>query len=253
MSQAAHTEIRTAQEIIRDVRVTQSPNGICYASVGEVKLPSMELENLVNAVPRVIAASLERKAFYFVPLAMGEGDRIMIAERYDHSLIDQATCHRNMDVGDSQCVFISTWLLDDRFSIALEFYINVGHAFVEKAGVSQEFADLVWKQATGNVHGETSIDAWEFRKQALDEASGRVDEKERSNYITAAFADAVAIYLLSLSLDVDYYDLRERECPLLAPAALAERLRKIAELFPPGPGFQFSIIYRRRGKMTSKQ
>jgi hypothetical protein len=48
-------------------------------------------------------------------------------------------------------------------------------------------------------------------------------------------------------LDVDYQDLRERDYPLLAPAELAERLRKIAELFPPNPGFEFAVYYRRRG------
>jgi hypothetical protein len=73
-----------------------------------------------------------------------------------------------------------------------------------------------------------------------------VDEKAKSDYLTAAFADAIAIYLLSLCLDVDYYELREREYPLLAPSALAERLKKIAELFPPNPGFQFNIFYKRR-------
>jgi hypothetical protein len=46
---------------------------------------------------------------------------------------------------------------------------------------------------------------------------------------------------------VDYYDLRERDYPLLAPTPLAERLRKVAELFPPNPGFEFAIYYRRRG------
>jgi len=46
---------------------------------------------------------------------------------------------------------------------------------------------------------------------------------------------------------VDYYELREREYPLLAPSALAARLRKVAELFPPNPGFQFNIFYKRRG------
>ena len=247
MSQAAHAETRTAQDVVRDVRVTQSPNGICYATVGEINLPSMEVENLVAAVPPVIAAALDRKAFYFVPLALGDGDQTLVPERFDSSMIDQATCHLNIETGDSQCIFISTRLLDDRFSIAFEFYINVAHAFVEKAGVSPEFADLVWKQATGGVRGETSVDAYEFRKRALGEESGQIDEKARSSYATAAFADAIAIYLLSLYLDVNYYDLRERDCPLLAPAALAERLRKIAELFPPPPGFQFNIFYRRRG------
>jgi hypothetical protein len=73
-----------------------------------------------------------------------------------------------------------------------------------------------------------------------------VDEKIKSDYLAAAFSDSIAIYLLSLCLDVDYYELREREYPLLAPSALAERLKKVAELFPPNPGFQFDIRYRRK-------
>jgi len=52
--------------------------------------------------------------------------------------------------------------------------------------------------------------------------------------------------MLSLFLDVDYYELRERDYPLLAPNAMAERLRKVAELFPPPAGFEFNIFYRRR-------
>ena len=67
-----------------------------------------------------------------------------------------------------------------------------------------------------------------------------------SKYFAAAFSDAISIYLLSLFLDVDYQDLRERDYPLLAPNALAERLRKITELFPPNPGFEFAVYYRRR-------
>lgn len=239
--------MRSAQEIIRDARVSQSPNGICYTTAGEINLASADLENMIAAVPRTIAAALDRKAFYFVPLTVSEGDRTLIAERYDSALSELAVCHRNIDSGDSQCVFISTRLLDDFFSVAFEFYINVAHAFVDKAGISPEFADLVWKQAISEVRGETSADAFEFRKQALGEGSGRFDEKARSDYAAAAFADAIAIYILSVCLDeVDYYDLKEREYPLLAPSALAERLKKVAELFPPNPGFQFNIYYRRR-------
>lgn len=236
--------MRPAQEIIRNVRVTQTPNGICYATAGEVTLPSDELERMLQAIPRAIAAALDRKAFYFVPLAIGDGDRTLVAEHFDPTLTDQAVCHRNIESGDSQCVFISTRLLEDRFSIAFEFYINVGHAFVDRAGISPEFADLVWEQAGNDVRGETSLDAFEFRKQAL--AGGRVDEKAKSNYLSATFSDAIAIYLLSLCLDVDYYELREREYPLLAPPAMAARLKKVAGLFPPGPGFQFNIFYKRR-------
>lgn len=239
--------MRTAQDIIRDARVKQSTSGICYTTAGEVTLPSNDLERMVDAIPRVIAAALDRKAFYFVPLTIGEGDKTLVAERFDPALVDRAVCHRNIDSGNSQCVFISTRLLDDRFSIAFEFYINVGHAFVDKAGISPEFADVVWRQATSNVRGESSYDAFEFRKQALAEGPTRVDEKAKSDYLAASFSDTIAIYLLSLCLDVDYYELREREYPLLAPAALAERLKKVAELFPSNPGFEFSIIHKRRG------
>jgi len=134
--------------------------------------------------------------------------------------------------------------MDDKYSIAFEFYINVGHAFVERAGVSRDFADLVWKQAESSVRGETSLDAWDSRK--LSTGANPDTEKHKNEYLAAAFSDAISIYLLSLFLDVDYHDLRERDYPLLAPAALAERLRKIAELFPPNPGFEFAVYYKRR-------
>jgi hypothetical protein len=72
------------------------------------------------------------------------------------------------------------------------------------------------------------------------------DEKERALFVESAFSDAVAIYLLSLALDFDYSELREREYPLLAPAALAARLKLISELFPPNKDYEFAVKYRRR-------
>jgi hypothetical protein len=246
VSQAVNAQLRSAQEVIRDARVTQAPNGICYTTSGDVMLPSDDLERIIGAVPRAIAAALDRKAFYFVPIAIGDGDKTLVAERFDGAPPEGAICHRNIDSGNAQCVFISTRLLEDRFSIAFEFYINVGHAFVDKVGMSPEFAELVWSQAAGNVRGETSLDAHEYRQQAHASISGRVDEKAKSDYLAAAFSDAIAIYLLSLCLDVDYYELRERDYPLLAPSALGERLKKVAELFPPNPGYQFNIFYKRR-------
>jgi hypothetical protein len=238
--------MRSAQDIIRASQVTQAPNGICYGTVGEVTLPSNELERMVGAVPRAIAAALQRKAFYFVPLAIAEDEKTLIAERFDPALVDRAICHKNIDAGDSRYVFISTRLLEERFSIAFEFYINVGHNFVEQAGISPEFADLVWRQAEANVRGETSFDAFEYRKAATAGGPGHVDEKAKSDYLDAAFSDAIAVYMLSVCLDVDYYELREREYPLLAAPALAERLKKVAEIFPANPGFEFNIFYKRR-------
>lgn len=244
MSQAAPAITRSPAEIVRLTPVSQAANGVCYASTGEIAVNSFDLERMVAAVPMAVAAALQRKAYYFVPLTVSQGDDTLIADRYDVALSDNAVCHRNLNLGDSQCVFISTRLMDDKFSVAFEFYINVGHALVERAGVSQEFSQLVWSQAEASVRGETSLDAWEARKLAT--ANGPDAERYKTEYLEAAFSDAVSIYLLSLYLDVDYYDLRERDYPLLAPSALAERLRKISELFPPNAGFEFSILYKRR-------
>src|SRR5262249_56480512 len=103
---------------------------------------------------------------------------------------------RNFAMGDSQCVFISTRLMDDKFSVAFEFYINVGHAFVERAGVAKAFSDVVWSQVEKKVRGETSLDAHEFRKAAIA-VEGRTDERSRNEYFNATFSDAIPIYLLS--------------------------------------------------------
>jgi hypothetical protein len=245
MSQAAQAITRPPSEVVQATPVSQAPNGICYAIAGEMSLPAAEVERMVSGVPKAIAGALARKAYYFVPLTVNQGDQTVIADRYDVALSDSAVCHRNLELGNSQCVFISTRLMDDKFSIAFEFYINVGHAFVEQAGVSREFSDLVWKQAESGVRGETSLDAWESRKLAA--GHGADAEKHKNEYLAAAFSDAISIYLLSLFLDVDYHDLRERDYPLLAPASLAERLRKITEMFPPNPGFDFAVYYKRRG------
>src|SRR5438105_11831026 len=205
MSQAAQAITRPPAEVVRETPVSQAPNGICYAVSGEMNLTTVDVERMVSAVPGSIAGALDRKAYYFVPLTVNQGDQTVIADRYDIALSDSAVCHRNLELGGSQCVFISTRLMDDKFSIAFEFYINVGHAFVERAGVSQAFAELAWKQAEANVRGETSLDAWESRKLA----SGHGDEveKHKNDYFAAAFADAISICLLPIYLDLAYPDL----------------------------------------------
>src|SRR6202790_4705352 len=244
MSQAAPPITRSPAEVVRLTPVSQAMNGICYASAGEIAVNSFDLERMVAAVPTKIASALKRKAYYFVPLTVTQGEEILIADRYDVALSDNAVCHRNLNLGDSQCVFISTRLMDDKFSVAFEFYINVGHALVEIAGVSHEFSELAWKQVEAGTRGETSLDAWEARKLAL--AGGPDAERFKNEYFEATFSDTISFFLLTFFLDVDYYDLRERDYPLLAPSALAERLRKVAELFPANPGYEFAVLYKRR-------
>ena len=140
--------------------------------------------------------------------------------------------------------------MDDKFSVAFEFYINVGHAVVERVGVSQAFSDLVWKQVQSKARGETSLDAWESRKLATE--AGPDAEKYKNEYFAASFSDAISIYLLSLFIDVDYYDLRERDYPLLAPAQMAERLKKVAELFPANPDLTSRFTTREGRKIQPR-
>jgi hypothetical protein len=207
-------------------------------------------------------------------------DPAVVAHNWTDELSDAAICHRNVELGSGhRGVFISTRLMGDRFALSFEFFINVAHAFVDETGVPEQFSALVWRQALDNVRGETSYDAWESRHLALGRNPGSaddarrptsrreqrnvrsftaatesaptssepiVDKKEQKIFYESSFADAVAIYLLSLALDFDYGELREREYPLLAPNALAARLRLVSELYPPNAGYDFAVRYRRR-------
>ena len=273
MAESIQGGLVLATQVARETSVRQSPNGIHFAVFGDTGLDEAELARMVQAVPSAVSAALDRKIYYFVPLAMAEGrsaeaaghrsgnESTMVSPGYTADLADLAICHRNValaaraDLGqvDGEGVFISTRLLSDRFSLAFEFFINVGHAFVDEAGVSESFAELAWHQAVADVRGETSQDAWESRalalgggENAIRDGKPRTDEKAKTDFLDAAFSDAVAIYLLSLSVDFDYSELREREYPLLAPQALADRLRLVARLFPPNPDYEFAIRYRRR-------
>jgi hypothetical protein len=277
MAEGIQSGLVQATQVAREAAVRRAANGISFVTFGDTGLEDAGLVRMVQAVPSSVAAALGRKTYYFVPLALAEGrssesaghrsgnEETMISPVYTAELADLAICHRNVELGAGadgaavageegrEGVFISTRLLSDRFSLAFELFINVGHAFVDEAGVPESFSELAWNQAVADVRGETSQDAWESRAQAVGggqnaERDGRprIDEKAKTEFIEAAFSDAIAIYLLSLAVDFDYSELREREYPLLAPQALADRLRLVARLFPPNPEYEFAIRYRRR-------
>lgn len=304
MLETAQTGLLSAADVIRAAPTQAAPNGLRYASFGDTQLSGPDIDQIVQAVPDSIAAALARRAYYFVPLTLS-GDTetdpsdsvlresaerpVLIASSYTDEFSDAAVCHRNAVLDGVHCLFVSTRLMQDRFALSFEFYINIGHQFVDTAGVPEDFMRLVWSQVESDVRGETSQDAWEGRAAAIGRnptepasatpapaawqstlsrkrrqrvsdsaapASGTmpgspiphsaIDEKARTEYFRAAFSDAIAIYLLSLTVDFDYTELREREYPLLAAHALAERLRHVARLFPPNAGQEFSIRYRRR-------
>jgi hypothetical protein len=273
MAPAAQTELLPASVVAQQTPIQQAANRMCYAMFADTHISPQELEEVVQAVPNTIAAALTRHAYYFVPLAIAETEETMVAPSFTVALSDRAICHRNVHYDGADCVFISTRLVQDRFALAFEFFINVGHHFVEAVGVPQSFSDLVWSQALADVRGETSQDTYDSRRRALDWGRGesvngrtgekssaraserasvspqekaRIDEKAKTSFLEGAFSDILAIYMLSLTLDFNYADLRERHYPLLAAPALAERLREVAALFPPNPGYTFQICYRRK-------
>lgn len=272
MGHTAQTELLPAAEVARQTPVEQSENGIFYATFGDHKLQAAELAQVIGAVPRTVSAALKHRAYYFVPLTIHEQEsdtipddahssgETLIAPAYTTELSDRAICHRNVHFAGGDYIFISTRLMQDKFALAFELFINIGHHFVDSAGVPATFGELVDRQAASGIRGETSHDAWESRARAYGEprmdmrpdngrrselAAPRIDEKAKTTYIHATFADALAIYMLSLTVDFDYADLREREYPLLAPQALAERLRAVAALFPANAGYEFQVLYRR--------
>jgi hypothetical protein len=253
MASSAQIDLWHADKVATQVSVAAAPNGIRFAAWGETRIGEADLERLVGAVPAALSSALSARAYYFVPLAIADTGETLIAPAYSVDLGDRAVCHRNAAFGSTEAVFISTRLVEDRFGLAFEFFINVAHNFVDVAGVPESFSSLVWSQAEAQVRGETSQDAWETRRRAQENPSpdGRarktIDERARLSYYESTFSDALAVYMLSLAVDFDYHDLREREYPLLAAPALAERMRHVASLFPSNPGYEFQILYRRKG------
>jgi hypothetical protein len=249
MASNVQIELWHAEKVATQTTVVQASNGIHYATWGETRISESDLERLVGAVPATLSAALSNRNYYFVPLAVADTGDVLIAPAYSVDLGDRAVCHRNTTFGSTEAVFLSTRLVEDRFGLAFEFFINVAHNFVEAAGVPESFSSMVWSQAEAQVRGETSQDAWETRRRAQETQNRQqgVDERARNGYFESTFSDALAVYMLSLAVDFDYHDLREREYPLLAAPALAERLRHVASLFPANPGYEFQVLYRRKG------
>ena len=168
--------VRAAQ-VAHEAEVRQSANGVRFATYGETGVPAPDLDRMLEAVPAKIVAALAGNTYYFVPLALRESaeaeqaktsEPAMVAGAYTDEFGDAAICHRNVELGSGKRgVFISTRLMNDRFALSFEFFINVAHAFVDRAGVPAAFGELVWKQAEENVRGETSMDAWESRNLAF--------------------------------------------------------------------------------------
>ena len=224
--------------------VTQAANGICYAVSGEVTAPAADLERLVSTVPRTIAAALDRKAYYFVPLTLNLGDETLIADRYDVQLSDSAICHRNQTVGDSQCVFISTRLMEDSFAIAFEFFINIGHNFVDESASrrsSPTWCGSRWRT------GCAARPRWTPTSCAkLQPPTGLRRRRRATNTCWRPLPTPSRCICCRCIWTWITRSCASATIRCSPPDAMAERLRKINELFPPNPGFEFAVYHRRR-------
>src|SRR6202451_175553 len=172
MSTGAQIELWQAEKVATQVTGAEAANGIHYAGWGETRVSDLDLERLVGAVPATLSAALANRAYYFVPLAIADTGEVMVAPSYSVDLSDRAICHRNATFGSTEGVFLSTRLVEDRFGLAFEFFINVAHNFVEAAGVPDSFSTLAWSQAEAQGRGETSQDAWEARRRAQEPHPG---------------------------------------------------------------------------------
>ncbi len=264
MAIPAQRDLLPAGDAVRATTLARGRNSLRYGVFGELETTGDTLQRIVEAVPAGVANAMPGNAFVFVPLALGETAHARdteIARVHTADFADRAICHRTVPIEGATYTFISTRLMQDRFALAFELFINVGHQYVEalataKEALPERLISLLWQQAVAEVRGETSQDSYEARKRAIElapESARKSDAalppaaaEQQTRFFEAAFADALAIYMLSLAIDLDYADLREREYPLLAAPALADRLRIIADLFPPPSGYEFAIRYRRR-------
>lgn len=251
MTISAQIDLWPAEKVATHSTIATAPNGLRFTSWAETRISHAEMEHLVGAVPRILVPALADRCYYFVPLVIAEGDQLLVASAHTEDAAERASCHRDLSLGPIRAVFLSARLTDDRFGLTFEFCINVAHNFVDSVGVPASFGELVRSQAQAGVRGETSRDAWDARRKVhpVDAEAGGdgVSERALKEYAEATFTDALAIYMLSLVTDLDYHDLREREYPLLAAPSLVERLRHVAQLFPPNDGYEFLIRYRRKG------
>ncbi len=160
--------------------VLQAANGIHYAAWGETRISETDLEEPGRRRPRNdVRARLSTAPITLFRWPLPTPATSWLLPRTRVELGDRAICHRNALFGSTEAVFLSTRLVEDRFGLAFEFFINVAHNFVEAAGVPESFASLVWSQAEAQVRGETSQDAWETRRRA-NRQPGRQDRHRRA-------------------------------------------------------------------------
>ncbi len=187
---------------------------------------------MVAAVPTRIATALERKAYYFRSADGQPGRRNPHRRPLRRCPQRQRRLPSQRDPG--------------RFAVRLHLHSPDGRQVLRSvrvlsstsgtrwsSGLECRASSPIWPGARSKPESEARRRSTPLNPASWPPANGPDAERFKNEYLEATFSDTISIYLLSLYLDFDYWDLRERDYPLLAPSALAERLRKVAELFPP--------------------
>ncbi len=250
MASSAQIELWHAEKVATQVTVGQAANGIHYAAWGETRVTDADLERLVGAVPASLLGRAASRAYYFVPLAIADTGETMIAPSTRSILATAPSAIAMRPLARPRpCFFRRAWskIASGWRSSSLSTWPTTlwrlqacRTAFPRWRG-RRPRRRCAAKPA--RMHGRRAA----ARRTSRNGAEGDRRARRATASIESAFSDALAIYMLSLAVDFDYHDLREREYPLLAAPALAERLRHVASLFPPNPGYEFQILYRRKG------
>ena len=211
-----------AAQVASTLVLRAAKNGVRFASFGETKLePASELERVIEAVPATVAPALGARAFYFVPLAMaperqGKTGETLVAPVYTAELAEEAICHRNVELvgppggaqgsGRHEGVFISAQSAARPVCACVRvFYQRGARLFSDRRHSGEAFTNLAWGQALADVRGETSQDAWEARAEAIERGKARARKPTSglaASIFESAFADALAIYMLSLGCSI---------------------------------------------------
>ncbi|MEI9970287.1 MAG: hypothetical protein WDM87_17340 [Terracidiphilus sp.] len=189
------------------------------------------------------------------PLAIADTGENLVAPAYTVELGDRAVCHRNATFGDTEAVFLSTRLVEDRFGLAFEFFINVAHNFVEVAGVPESFATLVGRKPRHRfaekpawTHGRRARRALEPRNGGKTSGTNGIDERAPQRFFRVVILRrSCRLYALA-------------RCRLRLPRSARARVPAAGRprnwpsayvtwpfLFPSNVGYEFQIHYRRKG------
>ena len=126
--------------------------------------------------------------------------------------------------------------------MAFEFYINVVHALVERAGVQGTLP--IWHGASRGRSSRAKLHSMPTKRASRPQPPVR-REKYKNKYLAATFSDTISIYLLSLYLDVDYFDCGNGIIPCWRFPALAEPSEGCG-VVSANAGFEFAVLYKRR-------